>query len=68
VPGTAKYAVLQYVRMGILQLEHVTNTDLRVVAQLEARARRLQQELEARHPLHQPPAARQRVIAATHPR
>lgn len=47
IPGTAKYAVLTYVRMGILDVEHVTHADLRAVAQLEAKARRLQQELDA---------------------
>lgn len=47
VPGTAKYAVLRYVRMGILRPEHVINADLRAVAQLEARARSLQKEQEA---------------------
>lgn len=50
VPGTAKYAVLRYVRMGILRPEHVRSADLRAVAQLEARARRLQKEVEAARP------------------
>ena len=48
VPGTAKYAVLKLVRMGILRPEHVINADLREVLQLEARAKSLQQQLEAR--------------------
>ena len=47
VPGTAKYAVLTYVRMGIIRPEHVISADLRSVAQLEARAKSLQQQLEA---------------------
>ncbi|HNQ22556.1 MAG TPA: hypothetical protein PKK06_05620 [Phycisphaerae bacterium] len=47
IPGTAKYAVLRYLRMGILRPEHVSSADLRAVAQLEARARSLQQTLEA---------------------
>lgn len=47
VPGTAKYLVLKYVRMGILNMEHVTNHDLRQLANLEARARQLRDELAA---------------------
>ena len=46
VPGTAKYLVLKYVRMGILDLEHVSRHELRQVAQLEARARALRAELD----------------------
>jgi len=46
VPGTAKYLVLKYVRMGILDLEHVSQHELRQVAQLEARARALRAELD----------------------
>ena len=44
VPGTAKYLVLKYVRMGILDLEHVTNHDLRELVKLEARARQLREQ------------------------
>jgi hypothetical protein len=47
VPGTAKYLVLKYVRMGILDVEHVTNHDLRELVKLEARARQLREQLGA---------------------
>lgn len=63
VPGTAKYAVLRYVRMGVLRPEHVRSADLRAVAQLEARARSLQQEQEAQRELDRPPV-RSRQLAA----
>jgi len=63
IPGTAKYTVLKYVRMGILQLEHVTNADLRSVARLEARARQLQHNREPQGA----PATRRR-LAAVKPR
>lgn len=59
IPGTGKYTVLKYVRMGILRPEHVTHADLRAVAQLETRARQLQQKLEARG-APRPDAARAR--------
>ena len=45
VPGTAKYLVLKYVQMGILDAEHVTNHDLRQLAKLEAKARQLREQL-----------------------
>jgi len=45
VPGTAKYLVRKYVRMGILDAEHVTNHDLRELVKLEARARQLREQL-----------------------
>jgi len=47
VPGTAKYLVLKYVRMGVLELEHVTSHDLRQLVKLEAKARQLRAELAA---------------------
>ena len=45
VPGTAKYLVLKYVRMGILDIEHVTNHELRELVKLEARARQLREQV-----------------------
>lgn len=48
VVGSAKYAVLKYLRMGILRPEHIVSADLRAAARLEARAKRLQQQLESR--------------------
>ena len=47
VPGTAKYLVLKYVRMGILDVEHVVSHDLRELVKLEARARQLREQLGA---------------------
>lgn len=47
VPGTAKYLVLKYVGMGILDAEHVTNHDLRQLVKLEARARQLREQIAA---------------------
>lgn len=51
VPGTAKYLVLKYARMGILQPDHVTQPDLRAIIQLEAQTRRLQEALASTHPV-----------------
>lgn len=67
IPGTAKYTVLRYVRMGILDVEHVTHVDLRAVAQLEIQARQLQQKREART-AQRPDAARARRCAVGTPR
>ena len=50
VPGTEKYLVLKYARMGILQPDHIIHPDLRAAAQLEAYARRLQAALAGRTP------------------
>jgi hypothetical protein len=61
VPGTAKYLVLKYVRMGIVDVEHVVSHDLRELVQLEARARGLQDELAALAPRA---GQRSRVVAA----
>lgn len=47
IPGTAKYLVRQYVRMGLLDVTHVVHRDLRALITLEARARRLQAALSA---------------------
>lgn len=46
VPGTAKYLVLKYVQMGIVPIEEITNKDMRVLAQLDAKMRRLTQRIE----------------------
>jgi hypothetical protein len=54
VPGTAKYLVLKYVRMGILHVEHVTNHDLRELVKLEAKARQLREQLAGATGRYQP--------------
>lgn len=46
-PGPATYLVLRYVRMGILDEEHVTSHDLRELIRLEAKTRRLREALAA---------------------
>ena len=45
LPGRAKYLVLKYLRMGIIGLEHVTDQDMRALAELDQRARRLRSEI-----------------------
>lgn len=45
VPGRAKYLVLKYLKLGIIDLEHIANQDMRAVAELWVRARRMQQEI-----------------------
>ena len=45
LPGMAKYRVLEYLRCGILELEHVENDDMRALAQLDRKARKLQREI-----------------------
>jgi hypothetical protein len=62
VPGTAKYLVLKYVRMGILDVEHIESHDLRELAVLEARARRLQEQLAGRTPRGQRQGAAPRAL------
>ena len=42
-----QHLVLKYVRMGIIELWHIANDDMRSLAQLFLRARRLQQEIRA---------------------
>ena len=44
LPSRAKHLVLKYVRMGIIGLEHIDNEDMRALAKLYLRARRLQKE------------------------
>lgn len=46
IPGTAKYLVLKYVRMGILPIEEITNERLRRLVGLDADIRRLSWQLE----------------------
>jgi hypothetical protein len=43
--GDAKYLVLKYLRMGIIDMEHIVNDDMLALARLELRARRLEQEI-----------------------
>lgn len=41
----AKYLVLKYARMGVIELEHIVNEDMLSAAKLYLRARRLQREI-----------------------
>jgi hypothetical protein len=41
----AKYLVLKYLRMGIIELEHIENNDMRALARLYLRARRMRTEI-----------------------
>jgi hypothetical protein len=41
----AKYKVLKYLRMGIIELEHIVNPDMAALARLYLRAQRLRQEI-----------------------
>ena len=43
LPRKAKYLVLKYLRLGIIELEHIASEDMIAVARMERRARRLQQ-------------------------
>jgi CO dehydrogenase/acetyl-CoA synthase beta subunit len=42
----AKYLVLKYLRMGIIELEHIVNQDMAALARLYLRARRMRQEID----------------------
>ena len=41
----AKYLVLKYLKMGIIELEHVVNDDTRALARLFLRVRKMQKEI-----------------------
>ena len=45
VKTRAKYLVLKYLRMGIIELEHIENNDMRALARLYLRARRMRTEI-----------------------
>lgn len=45
LPGKAKYLVMKYLRIGIIDLEHVVNEDMRALGRLYLRARRIQREI-----------------------
>lgn len=62
LPGNAKYVVLKHLKMGVIELEHITNEDMLGVAQLYLRARRLQQEIAELEEASR--ARKQREVAA----
>ena len=45
IPGGAKYVVLKYLKMGIIELEHVRDADMRALARLYMRGWRLRKEI-----------------------
>ena len=45
LPGRAKYRVLKFLQMGFIELEDIVNEDMRALAGLWLRARRLQEEI-----------------------
>jgi hypothetical protein len=45
LPGRAKYLVLKYLRMGIIELEHIVHPDMAALARLYLRAMRLREEI-----------------------
>jgi hypothetical protein len=45
LPGRAKYLVLKYLKMGIIDLEHISSFDMLCLARLYLRARRLRDEI-----------------------
>ena len=45
IKAWAKYLVLKYLRMGIIELEHVVDNDMLALAKLYLRARRMRKEI-----------------------
>jgi hypothetical protein len=45
LPGKAKYLVLKYLKMGIIEMEHIVSFDMLCLARLYLRARRLRDEI-----------------------
>jgi len=45
LPGKAKYLVLKYLKMGVIDLDHIASDDMRALAMLWLRAKRLQSEI-----------------------
>jgi len=41
----AKYMVLKYLKMGIIGLEHIVNNDMRALARLYSRIRKMRKEI-----------------------
>jgi hypothetical protein len=45
MPGRAKYQLLKYLQMGIIDFEHLEDEDMRILARYHLRARRIEQEI-----------------------
>ena len=46
IPGRSKYMVLKYLRMGVIDIEHIANDDMRAIAKWYLRTRRLGKQIE----------------------
>lgn len=47
IPGKAKYQVLKYLRMGVIDLDHIEDWDMWLLARRFLQARRLRREIRA---------------------
>ena len=45
LPGKAKYLVLRYLKMRLVEMEHIVNPDMQVLARLQARADGLRRQI-----------------------
>jgi hypothetical protein len=52
MPGRAKYQVLKYLQMGIIDFEHLENDDMRLLARYFLRARRIEEEIRRLEEVH----------------
>ena len=46
LPGRSKYMVLKHLRMGVIDVDHIINGDMRAIAKWFLRTRRLRKEIE----------------------
>ena len=46
VPGKAKYAVLRYLERGVIDIDHIENVDMLILARQYLRAKRLQERVK----------------------
>lgn len=46
IPGIAKYEVLKYLQMGVIDVDHVVDEDMLARARFDCRARGLKKETE----------------------
>lgn len=45
VPGRSKFVVLRYLKMGLIDFEHIEDADMRVIAKWYLRVRRLREQI-----------------------
>ena len=46
IPGRSKYMVLKYLRMGVIDIEHITDDDMRAIAKWYLRVRRIGAQIQ----------------------